>query len=272
MREYRVIDPSPRPFGVDFSLLPAGAIADRLLTTPVGPGDAPRLVLTSNVDHIVCLRRDAAFRAAYRSAWLITADGMPVYLFARLRGVPLNGRAPGSDLIAMVIDRFASGRHRPFFVCASVGVAEALSARLARRGFASGCAGFAAPPFGFEEDEAYSRDLAHRIRGHGTTHLVFGLGAPKSEIWAYHHRHLIGGCYVLPVGAGLEYIVGLKRRAPKVLRRIGLEWAWRLLHEPRRLFRRYAIDSWPFLAAVWDDLHGRPVLIQDFHLPARERG
>ena len=75
------------PSASDFSL--AAGRSDRRppADDAVDPGDAPsRLIVTSNVDHIVCLRRDAAFRAAYRSAWLITADGMPVYLFARLRG------------------------------------------------------------------------------------------------------------------------------------------------------------------------------------------
>ena len=118
------------------------------------------MIVTSNVDHIVCLRRNAAFRAAYRSAFLVTADGMPVFLYARLRGAPVGERAPGSDLIAVLIDRFDRARHRPFFVCASLGVAEALNARLAVRGFAPGRAAFAAPPFGFEDDAAYSRDLA----------------------------------------------------------------------------------------------------------------
>ena len=72
---------------------------------------------------------------------------------------------------------------------------------------------------------------------------------------------------MLPVGAGLEYSVALKRRAPRVLRRAGFEWAWRLLQEPRRLFRRYAVKSWPFLAVIRDDLRGRPLLARDFTLP-----
>ena len=168
----------------------------------------------------------------------------------------------------MLIERFDPSRHRPFFVCPNQGVADALATRLAADGIP---AAFAAPPFGFESDPDYGRSLTERIRGHGTTHLIFGLGAPKSEIWAHRHRHLIGDCYVLPVGAGLEYATGQKRRAPAALRHVGLEWAWRVLNEPRRLFRRYAVDSWPFLAAIWDDLHGRPVLIRDFHLPLAPR-
>lgn len=268
MRQFPIIVPTPGPFGLDLTTLSAAEIADLLLDQPPPAGDGPRLIVTANVDHIVCLRRSPAFRAAYRSAWLTTADGMPVYLYARWRGVRLRERAPGSDLIATLIRRFEPSRHRPFFVCANQGVADALAARLSADLIP---AAFAAPPFGFEADPAYCRTLCERIRSHGTTHLVFGLGAPKSEIWAHRHRDLIGDCYVLPVGAGLEYATCLKRRAPAAVRRVGLEWVWRLLLEPRRLFRRYAVDSWPFLAAIWDDLHGRPVLIRDVRLPLAPR-
>ena len=251
---------APRPFGLDFTPLSAEEIIDGLLSRPPGAGESPRLIVTTNVDHVVQLRRDAAFRAAYRSAWMITADGMPVYLCARRHRPELQGRIAGSDLIAAMIDRFDPARHRPFFVCADIGTAARLASRLAARGFDGETAAFASPPFGFEQDVRYSLALAQRIHAHRTTHLAIGLGAPKSEIWAHRWRHSLGSCYVLPVGAGLEYAVGMKRRAPRAFRAVGLECAWRLALEPQRLFRRYAINSWSFLAAIRDDARGRPVL------------
>jgi N-acetylglucosaminyldiphosphoundecaprenol N-acetyl-beta-D-mannosaminyltransferase len=258
-----------RPFGIEFTTLSADEIAEGLLRRPVAAGQGTLLLATCNVDHIVQLRRDAEFRAAYRSAWTVTADGMPVYLYARRRRPELRGRIAGSDLIATLLEQFDSRRHRPFFVCASVGVAERLEARLADRGFDGRSVGFAAPPFGFEHDSGYSAELAERIREHATTHLAIGLGAPKSETWAHRWRHALGDCYVLPVGAGLEYAVGAKRRAPRVLRRVGFEWAWRLLLEPRRLFQRYAINSWGFVAAIRADGRGTSILAPESD--ARER-
>jgi N-acetylglucosaminyldiphosphoundecaprenol N-acetyl-beta-D-mannosaminyltransferase len=265
-----VLDP-PRPFGIEFTILSAEELAEGLLRRPVAAGEGTLLLATCNVDHIVQLRRDAAFRAAYRAAWTVTADGMPVYLYARRQRPDLRGRIAGSDLIATLLDRFDPRRHRPFFVCATIGVAERLEARLATRGFDRATAGFAAPPFGFEHDPEYSTLLARRIRAHATTHLAIGLGAPKSETWAHRWRHALGDCYVLPVGAGLEYAVGAKRRAPRVLRRTGFEWAWRVLLEPRRLFHRYAIDSWGFAAAIRDDLRGRSILLPEPPDAARKR-
>jgi N-acetylglucosaminyldiphosphoundecaprenol N-acetyl-beta-D-mannosaminyltransferase len=254
-----ILSPPP-PFGIEFTALSAEEIAEGLLRRPVAAGQGTMLLATCNVDHIVQLRRDAEFRAAYRSAWTVTADGMPVYLYARRRRPAMCGRIAGSDLIATLLKRFDSRRHRPFFVCASVGVAERLEVLLADRGFDRRTAGFAAPPFGFEHDTSYSTGLAQRIREHGTTHLAIGLGAPKSETWAHRWRHSLGDCYVLPVGAGLEYAVGAKRRAPRVLRRVGCEGAWRVLLEPRRLFQRYAINSWGFVAAIREDGRGKSVL------------
>ncbi len=253
----------PRPFGLDFTALSATEILDGLLRQPAAPGEGTRLLVTCNVDHIVQLRSDPLFRAAYRSAWMVTADGTPVYLCARIHRPELTGRIAGSDLIAALLTRFNSERHRPFFICANAGVAERLARRLVAAGFDTGAASFAAPPFGFEHDPVYSAVLAGRIREHRTTHLIIGLGAPKSEVWAHQWRAALGDCYVLPVGAGLEYAVGAKRRAPRLLRRIGLEWAWRVMLEPRRLFRRYAIDSWAFLAAIREDADGRSILERD---------
>ncbi len=255
--------PFHHPFGLKFTTLSKDEIVGALLGAPLRPGQEPRLIITANVDHVVRLRHDAAFRAAYRSAWMITPDGMPVYLYARLWCPDLRGRIAGSDLIGPLIDGFDPGLHRPFFVCAREALARELQARLVRRGFNPAAAGFAAPSFGFEDDRDASLDLAHRIRAHGTTHLVMGLGAPKSEVWVDRHRRFIGSCYVLPVGAGLEFLVGAKRRAPLALQAVGLEWAWRLGQEPRRLCRRYLVESWPFLAAIRDDLRGRSLLERD---------
>jgi N-acetylglucosaminyldiphosphoundecaprenol N-acetyl-beta-D-mannosaminyltransferase len=265
-----VISP-PRPFGIDFTLQSAAEITEQLVRRPVPSGQGTLLLATCNVDHIVRLRRDAAFRAAYRSAWTVTADGMPVYLYAKLHRRDLHGRIAGSDLIAALLERFDPGRHRPFFVCANAGVAERLQARLSAWGFDATTAGFATPPHGFESDIDYSLELAQRIRRHRSTHLAMGLGAPKSEVWAHRWRHMLGDCYVLPVGAGLEYAVGAKRRAPRLVRRAGLEWAWRMLLEPRRLFRRYAIDSWGFVAAIREDRRGGSILLPELRPAAATR-
>lgn len=111
-----------------------------------------------------------------------------------------------------------------------------------------------APPFGFEKDPAYSMAMAGRIRAHATTHLVLGIGSPKSESWVDDWRDELGGCHTFGFGAGLDFFAGTAKRAPLWMRRWGLEWSWRFAREPRRLFHRYFVDAWLFLLAIGNDL------------------
>jgi N-acetylglucosaminyldiphosphoundecaprenol N-acetyl-beta-D-mannosaminyltransferase len=234
-------------FGIAFSRLTGEQIVRRMLFEPVPPGEGARLLATANVDHISNLVRNARFRAAYQHAWVATADGMPVYLYARLRKGGVPGRVTGADLTSVLLDRLPAWG-RPFFVVGSAETAKRLRSKLTTGGIRDDAIGIACPPFGFENDPAASTALAKAIRDHRTTHVLFGLGAPKSEIWIHEHRRCLGDVYALAIGASLDFYVGLRRRAPVWMQRGGLEWAWRVGSEPVRLFRRYFVESW---YAVW---------------------
>lgn len=239
-------------FGLRFSAAGTQALADHLAGTPLRSDAAARMLFTANLDHIVKMRSDSAFRAAYRRAAFVTADGMPVYLYVRWRGVPLPERVTGADLFPELIGRLDPAKHRPFFAVSDARTAERIEEKLAERGFKH--VQVVVPPFGFEADEAYSLALARRIAEGGTTHLFFCVGAPKSELWLDRHRDAIGPCYAMALGAAANFYAGTGQRAPRLMRTIGVEWLWRFLCEPRRLFRRYFIDSWEFLLAIADDL------------------
>ena len=90
-------------FGLQISPLTAAAVAERVLTERLPPGSGPGLLVTANLDHVVTLARNARFRAAYDNAWLVTADGMPVYLYARGRGVDVTERVTGADLCPVLL-------------------------------------------------------------------------------------------------------------------------------------------------------------------------
>jgi len=239
--------------GISFSALTREMLVRRILIERAPIGGGVRLLVTTNIDHISHLVRNTRFRSAYDGAWMATADGMPVFLYARLRGSAVSERVTGADLSTALLDRM-SPECRPFFVvgCEEAGVR--LRQVLIRRGFAADAIASICPEFGFENDPHSSGVLASAILNHGTTHLFFGLGAPKSEIWIHEHRRALGDTYALAVGASLDFYVGLRRRAPIWMRRCGLEWAWRVLSEPKRLFRRYFVDSWYAAWAVGLDL------------------
>lgn len=245
----------PSVFGIRLSALDESALT-QLLTEPLPPGAGVRLVATANIDHIRHLRSDQRFRDAYANAYAATADGAPVALYARLRGVPTPGRVAGPDLFASLMHAFEAGRHRPFFLVSNVDTGKRLAAWMRNRGFAADMVASECPPFGFEKDPEFSEGLAERIREHGTTHLVAGVGAPKSEVWIHEWRHQLGDCYAFGIGAGVDFFVGSARRAPLWMQKSSLEWLWRLSGDPRRLGRRYLMDSIQFPAAIVDDLSG----------------
>lgn len=244
-------------FGIPFSAVDQDQLLRELLA-PVEKGQGARLVVTANVDHIVQLRRNPALRAAYAHAWRRTIDGTPVHLYAGLRGMALP-KVAGSDLFPAAMRHIDPKRHRPFFVCADDIIARTLRDTLVKRGFSPDAVGTVVPPFRFEQDDSYSSNMAARIAAHGTTHLFFGVGCPKSEIWVDRHRHRLGDLYACAVGAALAFEAGTMSRAPRILRKVGLEWLYRALQEPQRLLKRYFVQSWSFLAVVKDDLFGSKV-------------
>jgi N-acetylglucosaminyldiphosphoundecaprenol N-acetyl-beta-D-mannosaminyltransferase len=243
-------------FGLTFAVDELASLTARIISEQVPEGTGPRMLVTANVDHIVNLRTRAEFRSAYANAWVRTADGMPVYLYARLRGAAVRSRVTGSDLFAKIFESLNPAIHRVFFMACTEQIGRSLKDLLVRRGFPEESVEFSVPRFGFENDRSYSYMIAAQIRGHRTTHLFVGLGAPKSEIWCHQYGLSFGDCYVLCVGAGLAFYTGHKKRAPKVLQKAGFEWLWRFGQEPHRLFHRYFVKSWSFLGAIADDLGG----------------
>jgi bacterial polymer biosynthesis proteins, WecB/TagA/CpsF family len=220
---------------------------------PLSEGEGVKLVVTANTDHISNLYRNKDFRAAYDSAWLVTVDGMPVYIYAKLCGVSIEERITGADVFPKLLDALDSN-HRAFFVCSNQATAKGIASQMRARGFPDNTFGFAIPPFGFERQAALTSDLIRAIKDNNTTHLFMGIGAPKSEVWIHQNRPSLGTLYAFCFGAALEFTAGTKLRAPKIFRALGMEWLWRLASEPKRLYRRYLVSSWGFASAVIKDL------------------
>lgn len=240
-------------FGMAFRVDSAEAI---LRSVAAAPATAPRLITTANVDHTVVLSQDPAFRAAYAGATVRTLDGTPLVWLARLLGARAARRITGHDLLAAALSAAPAPNDRIFLIVAEEEVGTRMRALLARIGHPASAVAVTVPPFGFEHDAAFGRTLAQRIREHGTTLLVMGVGAPKSEVWVSRQGAAIGGPVVLSVGEALNVAAGLVPRAPVLMQRIGLEWLFRFLLAPRRLFRRYFLRSWRFLAIAGREIAG----------------
>jgi N-acetylglucosaminyldiphosphoundecaprenol N-acetyl-beta-D-mannosaminyltransferase len=210
-----------------------------------------RLVVTPNVDHIVKLQSNTVFREAYAQAALSLADGMPVVWAGRYLGLPPLEKVSGSDL-APVLCRRASAEGWRLFVAGGRSV-EDLENGLAtiRERFPGLTIRGTCPRLGFENDQNESQRLVEAIGGFGTELLLFACGAPKSEIWMHRHREQLERGVGIAIGAGLDFLTRRTRRAPLWMQRSGLEWLWRLAHEPRRLAPRYLWDDLRFFPMVW---------------------
>jgi N-acetylglucosaminyldiphosphoundecaprenol N-acetyl-beta-D-mannosaminyltransferase len=193
--------------------------------------------------------RDVNLRHIHNTAGLVTPDGMPLVWLSRLMGFRQVERVYGPDLMLMVCGRSAQQGYRHFFYGGAPGVAEKLASRLRSRFPGLQIAGVYSPPFRAltpEEDEA----VVERINAAKPDIVWVGLSTPKQERWMSEHRGWLNAPVLIGVGAAFDFHAGLKRQAPHWMQKNGLEWLFRLVMEPRRLWRRYLINNPWFLWLV----------------------
>ena len=193
---------------------------------------------TINLDHVVKIAHDTAFRRAYATHSHVTADGRPIAWLSRLAGVPV-GLIPGSELVEPVAE-----------LAAELGVPVALMGSTEP---ALGRAGAAleerypqlqivvriAPPMGFDALGPDGQTCIDQLATSGARLCFLALGAPKQELFAARAAEALPETGLLSIGAGLDFLSGDQTRAPGIIRKLALEWRWRLLGNPRRMFGRY---------------------------------
>jgi N-acetylglucosaminyldiphosphoundecaprenol N-acetyl-beta-D-mannosaminyltransferase len=239
-------------FGIEIDALQLNEAVERILAWVAEGERSCRYVVTPNVDHAVMFQEQAALRDAYAAASLVLADGAPVIWASRLLGRPLPQRVPGSDLTPALFASVGHGRPlRVFLLGAGPGVAARAAKRIEERWPGVKVVGTYSPPLGFERDEQENASIVQRVNASQADVLVLGLGAPKQELWIRRFAPQLNVAVALCVGATIDFLAGEKRRAPRWLQQVGLEWLHRVASEPRRLLKRYARDAWIFPQLVW---------------------
>lgn len=194
---------------------------------------------TINLDHLVKLRRDAAFADAYSAQDIVVADGNPVVWLSHLARRPV-ALVPGSELV-IPLARVAAEEGAPVALVGSTAPALA-AAGVALRQAVPGLviAAEIAPAMGFDPGSPAAEALLRKLDQSGARLAFLALGAPKQERLAARGRSLAPRVGFASIGAGLDFLAGTQRRAPCWMQAVAMEWFWRLLSSPARLGPRYA--------------------------------
>ena len=179
---------------LEYSLTPSELeeAVSKILQWAKSDENSCRYVVTPNVDHIVELQRNPAFKKAYTEAALVLTDGKPIIWAARLLARPLLGTVPGSDLLHALFHAVnTQGGLRVFLLGAAPGVATRAAKKIHSRWSAITIVGTYSPPFGFEQDEIENNKIIKQIEATKPEVLVIGLGAPKQEIWINRYARSI---------------------------------------------------------------------------------
>lgn len=204
-------------------------------------------ICTPNVDHVIQARRNPAFREALEGASLRVPDGMWIIYASRIAGDPLSETVTGRLLLPAVAQRCAATGLAIALFGAGPGVAAAAAERLTHDHPGLTVAAITPPP-ALEIGSSADLEAVEKLVGARPSVVFVCLGAPKQEIWMHRHAGALDGAVLVGVGAALDILAGRFREAPLWMTRYGLEWAFRLAQEPRRLARRYLIDD-PWILA-----------------------
>jgi N-acetylglucosaminyldiphosphoundecaprenol N-acetyl-beta-D-mannosaminyltransferase len=220
-------------------------------------GRQPQYVTFTGVHGVMESRHDPALLRIHQEAGMVAPDGMPMVWSARIAGVRDVTRVYGPDFLLAMCERSSAKGYRSFFYGGKDGVPEQLAATLERRFPGLLVVGTYSPPFRpLSADER--SEVAAMIRAAEPDLVWVGLSTPKQERWMAELCPLLDGPVLLGVGAAFDIHSGNLRQAPGWIQRSGLEWLFRLVMEPRRLWRRYLSNNPRFL---WAIIRNRPKVI-----------
>ena len=240
--------PAPRVHLLDVPL-DAVSLADTLLFMRecVKRKDAHQIV-TINVDLIRITEEHEHFRTIVNTAALSVADGKPLLWAARWTKQHLPARITGTDLVLGAAQQAHEHGETMFFLGAAPGVAAKAAAAVQKR-FAGVHIAHYSPPMGAFSD-ADNRHIVELIRASGAKYLFVALGSPRGQVWLDEHLHELDVPVCAEIGGVLNFLAGTVKRAPQWVQNSGLEWAYRIAQEPRRLWRRYIVHDLPVFARM----------------------
>jgi len=235
--------------GAGISAASLSEVVDHILDPPEGG----LVVAISNVHAVMTARREPEFAAALAGADIATTDGMPLAWALRGMGVKGQERVDGFKVHLAAIEAGLADQVGHYFYGSTPKTLDKMEVKLRLRYDQINITGMYSPPFGPIDDEELEKVLTE-IRDSGTRVVWVGLGVPKQEIWMQQVRDRLPGVSVVGIGAVFDVVAGNTKNAPEWMQRAGLHWLYRLISEPRRLWRRYIFNNPAYLVLLGKQL------------------
>ena len=211
------------------------------------------VVFTPNVDHVMKLQRNQDFYDVYQEADYKVCDSKVLMYVSSFLGTPIQEKISGSDLFPAFYTHYQHDENIKIFLLGGeeevVKTAQRkINSKIGRNIIVAAYS----PSFGFEKKEDECQKIIEIVNSSGATVLAIGVGAPKQEMWIAKYRKQLKNIKIfLAIGATINFEADHIKRSPKWMSEVGLEWLYRLLSEPKRLWKRYLLDAIPFLCLIF---------------------
>lgn len=211
-----------------------------------------KYICVSNVHTIVMSYEDEFYKKIQNSSFMALPDGKPLSIVSKLKGFPEAERVTGPDLMYQIFNISEKRAYKHYFYGSTFETLETLKSELRATFPSLDISGIYSPPFR-DITEIEDNEIIEEINKCKPDFVWVGLGAPKQELWMYKHLDKVHGL-MIGVGAGFDYFAKNIKRAPMWMQKLSLEWLYRLLQDPKRLWKRYLIYNTRFIFLSIKDL------------------
>ena len=207
-------------------------------------------VVAINVDVVMKIEDDQYLKRVVDEADMVLVDGKPLVWISKWHEKPVKAKISGSDLVPLLCEKARDKGYSIFIIGGGNGVAEKAKENLERNLHGMNIVGTYAPPFGFEKDEIELDKINKMISDVKPDLLIACFGCPKQEKWIYENYQKYNAKVSVCAGATVDFLAGNVKRAPRWMSEHGLEWFYRFLQEPKRMFKRYFVDDVKILKLI----------------------
>lgn len=207
-------------------------------------------IVPINVDVVIKIEEDDYLKQIIDNADMVLIDGKPLVWIAKHHKKPVKAKISGSDLVPLLCEVAAEKGYTIFIIGGKSGIAEQAKTKLKEKYPNISIVGTYAPPFGFEKNEIELMKINKMISVVHPNILIACFGCPKQEKWIYENYKKYDAIVSICAGATVDFLAGNAKRAPKWMSNCGLEWFYRFLQEPKRMFKRYFIDDVKILKLI----------------------